>query len=70
MELIVKAFIAALTTAFILLLWCLVGVLPTWLLWNWLMPSIFRLREITFLETFGLLMLSGLLIKSHSGSKS
>lgn len=31
------------------------------LLWNWLMPSIFGLREISFLQAVGLLFLSKLL---------
>lgn len=29
-----------------------------WLLWNWLMPSIFGLRPIHPLEAYGLLLLS------------
>ena len=36
---------------------------PTWLLWNWLMPDIFGLREITLLEAFGLILLSNILFR-------
>jgi len=49
-----------------LLLAIMVSV-PTWLLWNWLMPSIFGLPEISLLEAFGLLILSGLLFKQTPG---
>jgi hypothetical protein len=43
------------------------------LLWNWLMPSIFGLRNVTYLEAIGLLLLSRLLFgrmgqrRDHSG---
>ncbi len=43
---------------------------PTMLLWNWLIPSIFELREINFWEAWGLLALTGLLFKSVSTSSS
>lgn len=43
---------------------------PTMLLWNWLIPSIFHLREIGFFEAWGLLVLMGLLFKSSSSSSS
>ncbi len=44
--------------------------LPVMLLWNWLIPSIFKLREIGFLEAWGLLILTGLLFKSSNSSSS
>jgi hypothetical protein len=34
--------------------------LPTMLLWNWLMPSMFGVKEINLLQAVGLLYLSGL----------
>lgn len=41
--------------------------LPVMLLWDWLMPSIFGLREITWFEAWGLNFLCGLLFnKSHT----
>lgn len=42
---------------------------PVKWLWNWLMPLIFELREITFWQALGLLLLSGLLFRSNSNSK-
>ena len=35
-------------------LFCAVISLPFWLLWNWLIPDIFGLPEITWLQSFGL----------------
>lgn len=43
---------------------CLITVAPTWYLWNWLMPSIFSVREISLSETFGLMILFRLLCSS------
>lgn len=40
--------------------------LPVMLLWDWLMPSIFGLRSITWFEAWGLMFLCGLLFKSHT----
>jgi len=39
--------------------------LPVMLLWDWLMPTIFGLPEITWLQAWGLGLLCGLLFKSH-----
>ncbi len=46
---------------------CLISVLlawPTMLLWNWLMPVIFKLPVITFWQALGLTCLSNILFKS------
>lgn len=39
-------------------------------LWNWLMPSIFNLRAITFWEAFGLTLLGRLLLGGFGGKGS
>lgn len=56
--------------------YCLIGaaiitavVFATMYLWNWLMPSIFNIREITLLETIGLLVLSKILFGSFRGKR-
>ena len=36
------------------LLFCALVSLPFWLLWNWLIPDIFGLPNITLLQAFGL----------------
>lgn len=46
----------------------LLGGLPVWLLWNWLMPLIFSLKTISFLEAVGLSILCSCLFKSTSSS--
>lgn len=38
--------------------------IPVWLLWNWLMPTIFSLPEISLLQTLGIMLLSAILFKS------
>lgn len=37
---------------------------PTQLLWNWLMPTIFGLKQITLMQAFGLELLSLCLIRN------
>jgi hypothetical protein len=36
------------------ILFCALISLPFWLMWNWLIPTIFGLPEITWLQAFGL----------------
>lgn len=67
---IVAAFLFILAGLFFVALFACVAALPTMLLWNWLVPSIFHLREIGFLEALGMLILSGLLVRGGSASKS
>lgn len=43
---------------------------PVWLLWNWLMPEIFGLKTISWLQALGLSLLSSMLFKSSSSSSS
>lgn len=44
----------------------LFAALPTMWLWNWLMPEIFNLIEITFWQALGLVILSSILFKSSN----
>lgn len=44
--------------------------IPTWLLWNWLSPSVFGGPTITLLQAMGIVALSGILFKSSSSSGS
>jgi hypothetical protein len=67
---IVAVFLFILAGLFFVALFACVAALPTMLLWNWLVPSIFHLREIGFLEALGMLILSGLLVRGGSASKS
>ena len=50
-----------------ILMFLLVVVLltiPMWLLWNWLMPTIFGTVKITLLQALGINILSSLLFKT------
>ena len=40
-------------------------VIPTWILWNWLVPELFGLPRISFFQALGLLLLSGMLFRSQ-----
>lgn len=44
--------------------------LPVMLLWDWIMPKLFHLQEITLLQSLGLVMLCSLLFKSSSSSSN
>lgn len=59
-------FIAVLALAFVL---SLTLSIPTMLLWDWLMPSIFNLKEITLFEAWGLNFLSAILFKTTVNTK-
>jgi len=48
----------------LLILACLLFGAPLMVLWNWLMPTIFGLPEITFWQACGLNILSAILFKS------
>ena len=55
-------FIITLLTTFILI--CCSALFFSWIvmiLWNWLMPDIFGLKEITWIQALGLNFLTGLL---------
>lgn len=56
-------------TVLVFLIAALVAVIiatPLWLLWNWLMPVIFGLKAVTWLQALGLAFLSSILFKSSS----
>lgn len=48
----------------------LVAAIPTYFLWNWLMPDIFAIKTITFWQAWGINFLSAILFKSSSSSSS
>ena len=43
----------------------LVVAIPIMFLWNWLMPAIFSLTEITYFQAFGILLLFHLFADSY-----
>lgn len=70
----IMVFLLGLVTVFVtvvgtILLFGLLFAIPTMLLWDWLMPELFGLGEITLFQAWGMNMLSGILFKSKSMSK-
>jgi len=47
----------------------IVMAIPTYLIWNWVIPSTFQLPEINLGQALGLNILSSILFKSSSTSK-
>ena len=45
---------------------CMLYSLPVYLLWNWVVPTIFGLSEITIWQSFGITLLSRFLFASDS----
>lgn len=48
----------------------LIAAIPTYFLWNWLMPSIFGIKAVTFFQAWGINFLVSILFKSSSSSKN
>jgi hypothetical protein len=60
-----KAIEAFLIVVGLLLLSAIILAFPTMLLWNWLMPRIFGVTQITLYEAMGINFLSNILFKSN-----
>jgi hypothetical protein len=58
-----------LTLIGLIILAAILFTLPLQLLWNWLMPQLFNLPELTFWQAFGLNMLAGILFRSNINVK-
>lgn len=62
-------FCATMLLAIILLIaGCFINAIPVYFLWNWLMPDLFNISEITFLQSVGIMLLCSLLFKNTSSS--
>ena len=48
----------------LIVLGCMLYALPVYLLWNWVVPNIFGLSELTLWEAFGITLLSRFLFAS------
>jgi hypothetical protein len=58
-------FLGAITLLFLI---CVLSSVLVMLLWNWLMPVIFHLPEISIWQAWGLSFLTSILFKSSSSS--
>lgn len=65
-----RVFAAAFLVVGVIVVIGLLLTLPTMWLWNWLMPTLFGLKTITFWQAVGINVLSGILFKSPSFSSS
>lgn len=43
----------------------IVGI-PAWLLWNWLMPTIFQLPKLSLIQALGLILMVGCFVRAHT----
>ena len=64
METIGNAIVGVFMLLALLFIVALLCALPVMLLWDWLMPELFGLGEITLFQAWGLSMLCGLLLKT------
>lgn len=60
-----EALVLILGAVALMLAFAAIMSLPVMLLWDWLMPTIFGLPEITWLQAWGLMFLCALLFKSN-----
>lgn len=60
----IKIILYGLLFGIIMICVSLLYTIPTYFLWNWLMPKIFGLPKITMWQSLGLLILTGLLFRS------
>jgi uncharacterized membrane protein len=63
-----NAFNAVVGVIVLVIVFSLLFALPVMWLWDWLMPTIFGLPEITLFQAWGLSALSGLLFKSNTST--
>jgi hypothetical protein len=66
MQTVIIPLVAAISA---ILLISFISSLPVMLLWDWLMPEIFGLKEITWLQAWGLSVLCGFLFKANITQK-
>jgi len=66
MDEIGKAFVVVVLVIMVVLGYCALLAIPTWLLWNWLMPIISNgaIAEISLVQALGLNILCNILFKS------
>ena len=48
----------------------LIGAVPTYFLWNWLMPDLFKLPYLTFWQAWGIFWLTSILFKGGISSSN
>lgn len=64
-----EALTGCLLVIVIMILWAFVMALPVMWLWNWIMPMLFGLKTLTWVEALGVNLLCGFLFKSYNVNK-
>ena len=67
---VLVAFLAFVILAVAFALIGLIAAIPLYFLWNWLMPTIFNIAEITYFQAWGLFWLCSLMFKCSVSSNS
>ncbi len=62
---ILQQIVKILIAIFMIIILAFLLAFPVMWLWNWLMPIIFTLPEITMLQAFGIMILCNLLFKNY-----
>jgi hypothetical protein len=70
MDKLILALGAAVMVVVFISIFAVIAAIPTYYLWNWLMPELFALKAITFVQAIGLNFMTSILFKSHNSSKS
>ena len=70
MELVVKTIGLFLLGLISILALATLMAIPTMYLWDWIMPKLFCLPEITLFEAWGIMVLSGILFKGNTTVKT
>ncbi len=47
------------------LLWSIIFAIPVWLLWNWIVPSVFGFAKLSLIKAWGLTFLTTLLFSKN-----
>ncbi|MBI5077109.1 hypothetical protein HZB94_01890 [Candidatus Falkowbacteria bacterium] len=63
---LVLAIVAGIFFLVMMFIFGLITAVPVYFLWNWLMPALFNIKTITFLQAWGISFLASILFKSSS----
>ena len=63
MNSVIVLFLGLILGAVVIAVFGLIMAIPIMYLWNWIMPDLFDLKTITYLQAWGVFFLAGLLIK-------
>jgi hypothetical protein len=69
MEMIKKIGFSVLVFIITAIVVSLIVGLPTMFLWNWLMPTLFRVQKISFIQVVGFTLLCSILFKRDTFTK-